>query len=169
MRFDWPAESDFQPQAQQETAENDRPFVPNGRHTPTIRWAGEQTRDWAKSDDNPTGSVLTVKLDFGPRWRPLWESIRSSWRGSIEAICRSARVDSPTSGEEWDVQQLVGQVVCVETLLAVSKAGREYVRIDKWHAGPAQLPVEVRTAPPRTPAAKVKAASPDIGSDDIPF
>ena len=170
MRFDWPADSDFQPTQAAPVDDRDRPLVPDGRHTATIVWAGEQARDWAKCDDNPTGAVLTVKLDFGQQWRPQWESIRGHWRGAIEAVCRAARVEAPTSGEDWDVKQLLGQVVAIDTVLAVSKAGREYVRVDKWHAGAAPLPVEIRKAPARTPARKAaaefKAAN---GDDDIPF
>jgi len=168
MRFDWPADEDFQGGQQAAGGdEKDRPLVPDGTHQATIVWAGEQTKDWAKHEtDNPSGAVLTVKLDVGKEYRPLWESVRGHWRGAIEAICRAAGVDAPTSGSEWSESQLVGQVVSIETMNAVSKAGKEYVQVKKW-TRPEAPKVEKRAA--RTPAAKVKAASPAVGGDDIPF
>ena len=173
MRFDWPTDDDFQPGKQAAaTDEKDRPLLPEGTHTVSIVWAGQQLRDWAKHDpDNLAGAVLTVKLDCGPKWQPVWESIRIHWRGAIEALCRSARVAPPSSGVDWSEQQLVGQFVTIETVNAISKAGREYVKIEKWKPGPpiGAETVKVETRAARTPAAKVKAASPAIGSDDIPF
>jgi hypothetical protein len=167
MRFDWPADEEFQGGQQAGGDERDRPLAPEGTHTAKIVWAGEQLREWARDEQaNPTGAVLTLKLDVGQAYRPLWESVRIHWRSSIEAICRAAGVDIPTSGAEWSESQLVGQVVQIEVLAAVSKGGREYVKIEKWRQ-PEAPKVETRAA--RTPAAKVKAASPSVGSDDIPF
>lgn len=173
MRFEWPSDEEFQG-GQQAAAmdEKDRPLLPEGTHTVSIVWAGEQVRDWAKHEkDNPAGTVLSVKLDCGPKWQPVWESIRTHWRGAIEALCRSARVAPPTSGQEWSEKDLVGQWVTIETVNAISKAGREYVKIEKWRAGPPinGETVKVETRAARTPAAKVKASAPAIGSDDIPF
>jgi len=172
MRFDWPTDSDFtagQPASAGD--ERDRPLLPDGTHVVSIVWAGEQTKDWAIHDqDNPDGKVLTVKLDCGKQWRPLWESIRVHWRGKIEALCRSARIAPPSSGQDWSEDQLVGQFVTIETVQAVSKAGREFVMIDQWRPGPpvAQLPpVEKRVA--RTPAAKAHAEFRADHPDDIPF
>jgi hypothetical protein len=98
----------------------------------------------------------------------VWESIPCHHRGKVEQLCRSARVDPPAG--EWDEKVLKGQHATVETVLALSKAGNEYVKVAAWKPGPEPLPKEIREAPPRrTPAQKVRAASPAIGSDDVPF
>jgi hypothetical protein len=56
--------------------------------------------------------------------------------------------------------------VTVETLLAVSKAGNEYVKIERFKPGPKPLPAAVAKAAPRKPA---KPAEPLPPEDDIPF
>lgn len=171
MQFDWPDEADFpQQQAHASSAdENDRPLIPDGTHLATIRWAGEQQREWAKHEDNQTGKVLSLKLDFGPEYRPVWESVRAHWRGLVGEVCRAARIEPPAPRTPWSESQLVGQVVSVETVLAVSKAGKEYVRIDKWREGPPV--VEAPKVERRTLAQKATAEfrANGGGSDDIPF
>ena len=142
-------------------------FVPDGTHVAKITWSGIQTKDWAKGTGNPEGKVLTVKLEVSARYRPIWESIPCHHRGKVEQLCRSARVDPPAG--EWDEKVLKGQHATIDTLLALSKAGNEYVKIAAWKPGPDPLPKEIREAPARTPAAKVRAASPGISGDDIPF
>ena len=142
-------------------------FVPDGTHVAAIKWVGIQAKDWAKRDGNPDGKVLTVKLEVSSKYKPVWESIPCQQRGRVEQLCRAARVDPPAG--EWDEQVLKGQMATIETVLALSKAGNEFVKIAAWKPGPEPLPKAVREAPVRTPAARVKAASPGIGSDDIPF
>lgn len=144
-------------------------FVPDGTHVAEIKWAGIQKKDWAKNDRNPEGKVLAVKLEVSAKYKPFWESIPCHQRGRVEQLCRAARIDPPRG--EWDERELKGQFATVETVLALSKAGNEFVKVVTWKPGPEPLPKAVReSAPPaRTPAAKVRAASPAIGSDDVPF
>ena len=143
-------------------------FVPDGTHVAQIKWVGIQNKDWAKNDRNQEGKVLAVKLEVSAKYKPVWESIPCHQRGKVEQLCRAARVDPPRG--EWDERELKGQMATVETVLALSKAGNEFVKVVAWKPGPAPLPKEVREAAPRkTPAQKVRAASPAIGSDDVPF
>ncbi len=150
-----------------EDATGEQTFVPDGTHVAKIAWAGIQKKDWAKGDKNPDGQVLTVKLEVHPKYRPVWESIPCHQRGRVEQLCRAARIDPPRG--EWDERELKGQMATVETVLALSKSGNEYVKVVAWKPGPEPLPKAVREAPARTPAAKVKASSPGLGSDDVPF
>ena len=144
-------------------------FVPDGTHVAQIKWAGIKKEEWAKGDKNPEGEVLTVKLEVSAKYKPVWESIPCHQRGRGEQLCRAARIAPPRG--EWDERELKGQMATVETVLALSKAGNEFVKVVAWKPGPEPLPKSVREAAPpaRTPAAKVRAASPAIGSDDIPF
>lgn len=143
-------------------------FAPDDTHVGKIVWAGIQKKDWAKADRNPEGKVLTVKIEVAPKYLPIWESIPCHQRGRVEQLCRSARIDPPRG--VWSERQLKDCTVTIETVLAMSKAGNEFVKVVAWKPGPEPLPKAVReSAPARTPAAKVRAASPSIGGDDIPF
>lgn len=142
------------------------PLLQDGTHIGTIEWAGYQDKTWAKSDRNQTGSCLTVKISF-PGHREVWESIPRNQAARVQALCSAARVDPPKRGEPWDHTALKGAIVSVQTVLGISKAGNEYVRIEKFHPGPKTLPEEVRKAPPRKPAASTPAWEKD--SNDIPF
>lgn len=145
-------------------------MLPDGTHVAEIKWAGIQAKEWAKRDGNPDGQVLTVKLEVSPKYKPVWESIPCQQRGRIEQLCRSARVDPPAG--DWDEEQLKGKLVTVGTVLALSKAGNEFVKVSAWKPGPEQLPRSVREAPPRkTLAQKAKAqfVSNGGGADDVPF
>jgi hypothetical protein len=59
----------------------------------------------------------------------------------------------------------------VETVLALSKAGNEFVKVVAWKPGPEPLPKAVREAPVRkTLPQKAKAEFvAGGGGDDIPF
>jgi hypothetical protein len=144
-------------------------FVPDGTHVAKIVWVGIQNKEWAKNERNPEGKLLAVKLEVSAKYKPFWESIPCHQRGRVEQLCRAARVDPPRG--EWDERELKGKMATVETVLALSKAGNEFVKVVAWKPGPEPLPKAVREAAPpaRTPAAKVRAASPAIGSDDVPF
>lgn len=166
MNWDEFGDDDF------EAGESGEPqgFVPDGTHVAEIKWAGIQNKDWAKSDRNPEGKVLAVKLEVSAKYKPFWESIPCHQRGRVEQLCRAARVDPPRG--EWDERELKGQMATVETVLALSKAGNEFVKVVAWKPGPAPLPKEIRQAPARkTLAQKAKAefVAGGGGADDVPF
>jgi len=142
------------------------PLAPDGRHTGEIIKAEFKDLKFKISDSNPTGASLVVKIDI-PKAQPVEAIVPCHFRGLTEAVCRAAGVHPPQKGEDWSERQLVGRMVTIDTVHGVGKTGKEYVRIDKWHAGPAPLPAEVaKRAPARTPAAKVTAG---LDGDDIPF
>jgi hypothetical protein len=142
-------------------------LCPDGTHVATIGWVKLQPKDWAKSKTNAEGKCLTVRLDFGKGIKAVFDSIPCDRRGSVEALCRSARVDPPAG--EWDESQLKGQVVTVETVIALSKAGNDFVKVVKYKPNAEPLPKEIRDRPVnRTPTQKADAAS-HAPNDDIPF
>ncbi len=145
-------------------------FVPDGTHVAQIKWVGIQNKEGAKNDRNPEGKVLAVKLEVSAKYKPFWESIPCHQRGRVEQLCRAARIDPPRG--EWDERELKGQMATVETVLALSKAGNEFVKVVAWKPGPEPLPKEVRDAAPRkTLAQKAKAefVAGGGGADDVPF
>lgn len=141
-------------------------LCPDGTHVATIGWVKLQPKDWAKSATNEHGMCVTVRLDIGKGIKAVFDSIPCDRRGSVEALCRSARLDPPRG--EWDETQLKGQVVTVETVLALSKSGNDYVKVVKYKPNAEPLPKEVRDRPARTATQKADAAS-NAPSDDIPF
>lgn len=78
------------------------------------------------------------------------------------------------TAEEWmstDSGDLVGRRVLTEVVHKVKPSGKTFVNVWKFMPIPQLEQEAVAKAAPkaRTPAARVKAASPGIGSDDIPF
>jgi hypothetical protein len=142
-------------------------LCPEGTHVATIGWVKIQPKDWAKGKNNPEGQCLTVRLDFSKEIKSVFDSIPCDRRGSIEALCRSARIEPPRG--DWDETQLKDHAVTVETVIAVSKAGRDYVKVERYkpNADPLPKAVAERTVN-RTATQKADAASGASG-DDIPF
>lgn len=124
--------------------------------------------DWAKSEKNPEGKALVVEVEVDG-YRRFEQSVPAHFGSKIRAVCAAAGV-SPPSGE-WSEQQLVGRTVLVETVEAQSKAGRPYVRVQKWLPAKDATPAAAAKprAPRRTSTQKVDAATREVAPDDIPF
>lgn len=158
---------DFASAPDTEPARKEGQLCPDGTHVATIGWVRVMPKDWAKSEHNKTGQCLVVRLDIKKGIKAVFDTIPCHRRGAIAALCRSARVDPPAG--TWDEQILVDREVTVETSLAVSKAGNDYVKVIAYKPGPDPLPAEVRTRPARTPTQKADAAASVASTDDIPF
>lgn len=115
------------------------------------------------------GRSLAIDVQI-PKAKKLETIVSMTWRGKISEICKAARVHPPARGEDWDPQQLVGRQVVVETVLGIAKSGKEYCRIDRWHAQQDPLPkVETAAAPPAAAATKRRKPEAAGVEDDIPF
>ena len=142
-------------------------LCPDGTHVAKIGWVKIQPKEWAKSPKNPDGKCLTVRLDIGQGIKSVFDNIPCDRRGAVEALCRSARIDPPRG--EWDEDELKGLMVTVETVLALSNKGNEYVKVLKYKPNADPLPKEIRERPVnRTPTQQADAAS-NAPDDDIPF
>ena len=154
---------------------DDRPALPllpesppGHPHVGTIISAAEKrvNQDWAKSERNTDGICLVLMVDVA-NFAPFEVTIPAHYTAKVTAVCRSARIQPPVQGEDWDEKALVGCTVTLESVVAVSKRGTEYVRVNKWLSNGEPLPAAAKPKPPaRTPAAKARAAN---SSDDIPF
>jgi len=145
-------------------------MLPVGTHTGEIVDAAEKSLEFKRSDSNPTGRSLVVRVAVHG-YQAIEDITPSQFRGKIEAIARAAGVPIPVPGEEWDEEQLVGRTVTIEAVQATSKAGNEYVRIERWFPNPAQPVPESKRAPARSQSAKAhrEFQSKSAGGDDIPF
>jgi hypothetical protein len=165
MRFDWPSDDEFK-EAERPA---DLPMLPEGSHVGTIVQVGESKAKWHCRDGNPDGKCVRLAIEV-PGYQQISAEIPIDWRGMVEAACRSARVHPPTSGQDWDEQQLHGKTVTFEAVRALAKTtNREYLRVSKWIAGADPLPAAIKATPKRTPAAKVEAVGQGGSPDDIPF
>jgi len=109
--------------------------------------------------------VLTVKIVV-PNYKPQWESIPCHFFGKVAALCSAAGVTPPSkTSPQWDETQLVGRSVAIETLLAVSKAGNEYVKVSRITAATKAEPAPAAKAPQRRTSQSTK----ELPEDDIPF
>ncbi len=105
--------------------------------------------------------------------RYWWVKVRAKkGQGWAKALIRSLAESLGMGAAEWlatPIDDLTGRRVRAEVYHKVDKNGRQWVNVGKF------LPVEQLEQEPaarrtaRTPAAKVKQASPAVGSDDIPF
>ena len=147
---------------QSATTTNERVDLPEGIHELAIKTVA----------DDPTQLVLELAHDDRRFW---WAKVslkkNAGWaRGLVKQLIAALAMTE----QEWEAaapDDLTGRRVMVEIRHRTGNTGRVFVNVVGFSAIP-QLADEAAAAakrPARTPAARVKAASPGIGSDDIPF
>lgn len=167
MRFDefWTDDPSIDPKPKA-----DLPLLPDGEHAGEIVTAKVKDLKFKIKPDNQRGTSLVLEVEV-TGYQVVEAIIPVTLRWLVESVCRSASINIPVRGEDWDPEQLVGRQVRIDTVYGITGAGKEYVRVEKWIKGPAPLPAAVATKSPpaRTPAAKVEAAGQGGEADDIPF
>lgn len=151
-----------------EAPAGETPMLPDGTHVGTIGHVSMRNVEWKKSDANPEGLCLNLRVDV-TGYQAAWDDIPAQMRNIIEAVCRSCRVHLPAPDEDWDCQTLKGQTVTIETISGISKGGRPYVRISKYRPSNPPLPKELAKPAAVKPKAKAKEPVPTLTPDDIPF
>lgn len=146
------------------TDPSERPLVPAGVQTLTIRSAEEGVNEYKKCDDNPEGVCLKLRLATDGNHRFVFDDlpIHLGWRAKQLA----AAVGILPVGERLVLkdEELVGQTVSVEITHYTSKAGKISAVVKRYL--PAAATQATKPTPRRTLAQKITAAMPD---DDIPF
>lgn len=155
---------DYWPEDDAPAGTTDLPLCPDGTHTGEIIQAKAKRLEFMKRDGNADGACLVIVVDV-PNAQPVETIIPATFRGKIEAVARAAGVPAPGRSDDWDEQQLVGRMVTIETVLAVSKKGTDYVRIEKWLPSPSKK----IDAPKPASLATGRRAAPQPAGDDIPF
>lgn len=142
------------------TTKDPNDMLPDGEHVGTIIAASEEVMStWEK---NPTCIVLEIKvLGF-----EVVKSITPCWKKQeCAAIFRAAGIE-PRG--EVNVFDLIQRKIAFTAIRTISKANKEFVRLDAFRncsvAAPIERAVQQRQ-PVRTAAAPVNAG----GADDIPF
>lgn len=158
----------FSQQQSVKRPEQNLPPLPDGPHVGEIVRAWMEDKSWesAKSDDNPTGRSLCVVVAVNG-YREVEASIPQHWYGRVSALCRSARVDPPTT-DDWDEAVLVGKTVSIQAQTRTSAKNAEYVAVERWLPASPPLPAAMRQ-PARTPPKKADATAKQAAPDDIQF
>jgi len=161
MRFDM-TQDDTAP-APVETA--DRPLVPPGTHVLTIVHAEEGPNEYKRSDENPEGLCLKLRLGTDGGHRFVFDDIPQhlAWRARQFA----AALAIVPAGDALDLvpDELVGQKVTVEITHYTSKVGKVSAVVKKYVPAVA-TPKAASKQAKRSSLPAVQAAFPD---DDIPF
>lgn len=150
-----------------ETRPEERPIVPAGTHRLTIKAAEVGPNEYRTHERNPDGICLKLRLELDRDHKLIFDDLpqHQPWRGAQLGQALGLQADGNTLRVSPDV--VSGQTVYAMVEHYTSKAGKTSAVVKRYLAPP-ERPA---TPPPvaRTPAAKVKAAAPGIGSDDIPF
>lgn len=148
------------------TDPGERPLVPAGIQTLTIRSAEDGFSEYKKCDDNPEGVVLKLVLctDGNHKWVYHDIPIHLGWMAKQLA----AAVGILPVGDRLVIKQeeLIGQKVQAEVSHYVSKNSRRTSAVIKKYLPAAEAPAAPASTPRRTAAQKIVAELPD---DDIPF
>ena len=155
--MDWNISVD---EPQKAAPSSERVELPEGVHELQIKTVAE--------DD--TQLVLELAHDDRKFW---WVKLSlkkdQNWANVVVSQLAAALALSPQEWLETHKDDLTGRRVRAEIRHKAGNNGRLFVNVWKF------LPIEqleqeaAAKLPARTPAAKVKQASPAIGSDDIPF
>jgi hypothetical protein len=143
----------------------EREIVPVGTHKAVIKKAEERCVDWKKSDANPNGECLSLRLAVG-NFQYVFHDIPNDKHWLARQLADALGI-VPEDGTLRIVPgEIEGRDVTVDIKHFTNRQGVTKADVKAY------LPATgaAKTTPAaRTPAAKVKAASPAIGSDDIPF
>ncbi len=143
-------------------AGTERMDLPEGVHELQIKTVSEDT----------TQLVLELAHEDRRYW---WVKVSlkkgQTWARVLVAQLAGALALSEQEWSDTQSDDLTGRRVMAEIRHRVGTNGRTFVNVWKFMPIPqlASEAAEVAKKPARTPAAKVKATAPAIGSDDIPF
>lgn len=161
----WDIGETFEPQAAAATTE--REIMPVGRHTMVIKHAEEGPNDYKRSDENPDGMCLKLRLsDREGRFKFVFDDLPQAKSLAWRASQLAAAIGVIPVGETLSLKpdELVGQTVEVEINHYTSKAGKVSAVVKRYveRRDATQKPV----AKPRSMAAKVTAS---LDDDVVPF
>ena len=160
----WDISEDFEPQTPAATTE--REIMPAGRQTMVIKHAEEGPNDYKRTDENPEGMCLKLRLsDRDGRYRFVFDDLPQAKSLAWRARQLAAAIGITPVGETLSLvpDELVGQTVEVEISHYTSKAGKVSAVVKRYCEAKAQQPAKP-VAKPRTAAARV-----NLDDDVVPF
>jgi hypothetical protein len=165
IHMDFMLDDDF-PAATQTLEE--REIVPAGIHTMTIRNVEEGPNEYKRSDANPDGLCIKLRLSTGA-YKFVFDDIPKHLAWRAKQLAEAVGI-VPVGGKlSLSPDDLSDKTVTVEVSHYTSKAGKVSAVVKRYlpatAAPAAPAPVKRQTLPQKA-AATFKAAA---GSDDIPF
>jgi 16S rRNA G1207 methylase RsmC len=143
----------------------ERTIVPVGTHVATIKKAEEGPNQWKVDDANPDGICLKLRLSIGQH-KFVFHDLPKHLPWMAKQLADALGIVPEGNTLRVVPEDIEGREVTVEIVHYTSKSGKVSAVVKKY----VPMQAAAKTTPPaRTPAAKVKAVSPGIGSDDIPF
>lgn len=144
------------------TVSTERMDLPEGVHELQIKTVSEDTTQLVLELAHEDRKFWWVKVTFKKD---------QNWARVLVAQLAAALALSAQEWSDTQMDDLTGRRVMAEIRHRAGQNGRVFVNVWKFMAIQqlAEEAAEVAKKPARTPAAKVKATAPAIGSDDIPF
>jgi 16S rRNA G1207 methylase RsmC len=144
----------------------ERTIVPVGTHKAVIKKAEEGPNQWKVDEtSNPDGICLKLRLAVGNH-KFIFHDLPKHLPWMAKQLADALGIVPEGNTLRVVPEDIEGREVTVEVTHYTAKSGNVSAVVKKY----VPMTVAAKTATPaRTPAAKVKASSPAIGSDDIPF
>lgn len=144
----------------------ERTIVPVGTHVATIKKAEEGPNQWKVDDtSNPDGICLKLRMSIGQH-KFVFHDLPKHLPWMAKQLADALGIVPEGNTLRVVPEGIEGREVTVEIVHYTSKSGKVSAVVKKY----VPMQAAAKTPPPaRTPSAKVKAVSPGIGSDDIPF
>jgi hypothetical protein len=143
----------------------ERDIVPAGVHEMTIKHAEEGPNEYKRSDENPEGMCLKLRLATAAgNHKFVFDDIPAHLGWRAKQLADAASVQPVNGRISLSPDDLLGLAVTVEVSHYTSKAGKVSAVVKRYLA--AATPKPVAKAKPRTVAAKITASLP---ADDVPF
>jgi hypothetical protein len=164
--MNWDIGEDFD--APPAAATIEREIMPAGRHTMVVKHAEEGPNDYKRSDDNPEGLCLKLRLsDLEARYKFVFDDLPQSKALAWRAVQLAAAIGVIPRGETLSLkpEDVKDQIVEVEISHYTSKAGKVSAVVKRYieRKGDSQPKA---AAKPRTQAARVTA---ELDDDVVPF
>lgn len=138
----------------------ERDIVPAGVHEMVIKHAEEGPNEYKRSDENPDGQCLKLRLATSSgNHKFVFDDIPKHLGWRAKQLADAAGIQAVNGRISLNADDLVGLAVTVEVSHYTSKAGKVSAVVKRYVAA-------------QTPAAKPKAKAAVVaksGSDDIPF
>jgi len=144
----------------------ERTIVPVGTHKAVIKKAEEGPNQWKVDEtSNPDGICLKLRLAVGNH-KFIFHDLPKHLPWMAKQLADALGIVPEGNTLRVVPSEIEGREVTVEVTHYTAKSGNVSAVVKKY----VPMTGAAKTTPPaRTPAAKVKASSPAIGSDDIPF
>jgi len=147
---------------QSQPAMMERDIVPAGVHDMVIKHAEEGPNEYKRSDENPDGQCLKLRLATSSgNHKFVFDDIPKHLGWRAKQLADAAGIQAANGRISLNAEDLVGLAVTVEVSHYTSKAGKVSAVVKRYVA--AQTPA---AKPKAKPKAAVVAKS---GGDDIPF